>query len=198
MKLLLPYFIILIVVIQLKLRKSTKNNKERMSKFWEKELSANSVRKKDISNLNYITIPDSLPTININDTKILKDYETINKLRERKILNLSGMSNTNIKLEYGVGNLAFLSECDEKFVLLVRTLDELGHLLFSQGYETQGCEIFEYAVYIGSDIKATYTALADYYNKNNNKNGIDKLLLNASSIQTSAKDRIVEYINSVM
>ena len=86
MKLLLPYFIILIVVIQLKLRKSTKNNKERMSKFWEKELSANSVRKKDISNLNYITIPDSLPTININDTKILKDYETINKLRERKIL----------------------------------------------------------------------------------------------------------------
>ena len=178
MKLLLPYFIILIVVIQLKLRKSTKNNKERMSKFWEKELSANSVRKKDISNLNYITIPDSLPTININDTKILKDYETINKLRERKILNLSGMSNTNIKLEYGVGNLAFLSECDDNFVLLVRTLDELGHLLFSQGYETQ--------------------ALADYYNKNNNKNGIDKLLLNASSIQTSAKDRIVEYINSVM
>ena len=143
-------------------------------------------------------IPDSLPTININDTKILKDYETINKLRERKILNLSGMSNTNIKLEYGVGNLAFLSECDDNFVLLVRTLDELGHLLFSQGYETQGCEIFEYAVYIGSDIKATYTALADYYNKNNNKNGIDKLLLNASSIQTSAKDRIVEYINSVM
>lgn len=169
-----------------------------MSKFWEKELSANSVRKKDISNLNYITIPDSLPTININDTKILKDYETINKLRERKILNLSGMSNTNIKLEYGVGNLAFLSECDDNFVLLVRTLDELGHLLFSQGYETQGCEIFEYAVYIGSDIKATYTALADYYNKNNDKNGIDKLLLNASSIQTSAKDRIVEYINSVM
>ena len=108
------------------------------------------------------------------------------------------MSNTNIKLEYGVGNLAFLSECDDNFVLLVRTLDELGHLLFSQGYETQGCEIFEYAVYIGSDIKATYTALADYYNKNNNKNGIDKLLLNASSIQTSAKDRIVEYINSVM
>ncbi len=198
MKLLLPYFIILIVVIQLKLRKNTKNNKERMSKFWEKELSANSVRKKDISNLNYITIPDSLPTININDTKILKDYETINKLRERKILNLSGMSNTNIKLEYGVGNLAFLSECDDNFVLLVRTLDELGHLLFSQGYETQGCEIFEYAVYIGSDIKATYTALADYYNKNNNKNGIDKLLLNANSIQTSAKDRIVEYINSVM
>ena len=47
-------------------------------------------------------------------------------------------------------------------------------------------------------VKATYTALADYYNKNNNKNDIDKLLLNASSIQTSAKDRIVEYINSVM
>ena len=127
MKLLLPYFIILIVVIQLKLRKSTKNNKERMSKFWEKELSANSVRKKDISNLNYITIPDSLPTININDTKILKDYETINKLRERKILNLSGMSNTNIKLEYGVDN-----QSEQVEELSEEELDRLANMILDE------------------------------------------------------------------
>ncbi len=197
MKLLLPYFIILIVVIQLKLRKSTKNDKERMAKFWERELNANSVRKKDISNLNYITIPDTLPTINSDDTKILKCYDTINKLRERKILNLSGMSNTDIKLEYGVGNLAFLSECDDNFVLLVRTLDELGRLLFSQGNETEGCEILEYGVSIGSDIKATYMALADYYKEHNNTNKLNKLLLSASDIQSSAKDRIMEYIRGV-
>ncbi len=196
MKLLLPYFIIIIVVIQLKLRKNTKNNKERMSNFWARESSANSVRKKDISNLNYITIPDSLPTINSNDTNILKSYETINKLKTRKILNLSEMSNTDIKLEYGVGNLTFLSECDDNFVLLVRTLDELGHLL-SQEHEKESCEILEYAVSIGSDIKATYTALADYYISHNETEKLDKLILNASAIQSSSKDRIVEYIMSL-
>ena len=70
MKLLLPYFIILIVVIQLKLHK--KSDKNSISDFLDRETKANSTRKKDISNLNYITIPDSLPLINTEDSNILR------------------------------------------------------------------------------------------------------------------------------
>lgn len=197
MKLLLPYFIILIVIIQLKLHKSTKNNKQRTSDFWERETKANSTRKKDISNLNYITIPDTLPLINTQDEEILRAYDTINKLRCCKILNLSGMSNTDIKLTYGVPNLPVLSEYDDNFISLIRTLDKIGRYFLSDGHNSEGCEILKYAVSIGSDIKSTYTALSDYYITTGNKDALDKLILYADTIQSAAGKRIKEYLMSI-
>ena len=161
MKLLLPYFIILIVVIQLKLHK--KSDKNSISDFLDRETKANSTRKKDISNLNYITIPDSLPLINTEDSNILRAYDVINSMRNRKIVNLSGMSNTDIKLEYGVANLPVLTEYDDNFTTLVRALNTAGTGLIKAGHTKEGCEILEYAILNGSDIKATYVAYYGYF-----------------------------------
>ena len=192
MKLLLPYFIILIVVIQLKLHK--KNNKNSISDFLDRETKANSTRKKDISNLNYITIPDSLPLINTEDSNILRAYDVINSMRNRKIVNLSGMSNTDIKFEYGVANLPVLTEYDDNFTTLVRALNTAGTGLIKAGHAKEGCEILEYAILNGSDIKATYVALADYYQSVNNREGLDKLLMYANAIQSPSGARIKDYL----
>lgn len=195
MKLLLPYFIILIVVIQLKLHK--KSDKNSISDFLDRETKANSTRKKDISNLNYITIPDSLPLINTEDSNILRAYDVINSMRNRKIVNLSGMSNTDIKLEYGVANLPVLTEYDDNFTTLVRALNTAGTGLIKAGHTNEGCEILEYAILNGSDIKATYVALADYYQSVNNREGLDKLLMYANAIQSPSGARIKDYLKSL-
>ena len=195
MKLLLPYFIILIVVIQLKIHK--KSDKNSISDFLDRETKANSTRKKDISKLNYITIPDTLPLINTEDSNILRAYDVINSMRNRKIVNLSGMSNTDIKLEYGVANLPVLTEYDDNFTTLVRALNTAGTGLIKEGHTKEGCEILEYAVSNGSDIKTTYVALADYYQSVNNHEGLDKLLMYANAIQSPSGARIKDYLNSL-
>ena len=59
MKLVLPYFIILLAIFQFFLKKNTKKHEELNKEFWKRERESNTVRKKDISALNYIIIPDT-------------------------------------------------------------------------------------------------------------------------------------------
>ena len=66
MHFILPYFIIILIVIQLYLKKSTRSGSERSKKYWEREQKANSTRKQDISTLNYIKWDDALPAIDNN------------------------------------------------------------------------------------------------------------------------------------
>ena len=51
---------------------------------------------KDISGLDYIRIPDTLTCPDTQDERILKEWHTIEALKEKKILNLSGFTNTDL------------------------------------------------------------------------------------------------------
>ena len=94
--------------------RAEKLEKEQEKRFWLKEEEANSVRKKDLSLLPYITIsPDALPIGVFPTDELLCSYETqVQTLASLKILNLTGFSNTDLKLNYGAPNLTFLTECD--------------------------------------------------------------------------------------
>ena len=170
MRFLLPYFIIILLVIQLYLKKNTNSVKEKLGKFMEKERESNSVRKKDISSLEYINIPDTLPYLNtpresLNDSnpEIAKYINKINSLKDSKILNLTGISNTDLKMQYGPANLATLSEYDDNYTELVRTIAELTHKLIEINEPDNARPWLEYSISINTDIKSCYTDLADIY-----------------------------------
>ena len=63
--------------------------------FWEKERKANSTLRGDTTDLCYITIPEKFFPLN-NDK--------INDLRDKTLVNLTGMTNTDLKLKYGILN----------------------------------------------------------------------------------------------
>ena len=89
------------------LRKSNKTEKQSVQSFLKRESNANSTRKKDISNLDYINVPlDTLPLdITLNDekmqSKILEYKEEILSLSKKPMLNLLGVTNTELKEQYG-------------------------------------------------------------------------------------------------
>ena len=59
--------------------------------FWERELLADSVRRKPIDGLKYVKIPDDLPTELLSDVPEMESIlATIDGLRKDKILNLTG------------------------------------------------------------------------------------------------------------
>lgn len=84
MKLILPYFILILFLLQHNMKKNSKKEKINNETFWKREAEANSVRKKDISGLDYIRIPDTLTCPDTQDERILKEWHTIEALKEKK------------------------------------------------------------------------------------------------------------------
>lgn len=158
-----PYFIILIVMLQFILRKNSRKNDNANEAYWKRERQSNTVRKKDISQLDYVTIPDDFPYTDSSDLEIILHQNNIKELAGKKILNLTGLSNTDLKLEYGAGNLEFLSECDDNFTTLCREIVSLGKCLLDSDYYVEGIRVLEFGIECGSDITANYTMLRDCY-----------------------------------
>ena len=99
--------------------------------FWEKERQANITRKKDISNLDFITVPvNQLPFPETGREDISDIQKHILALASGKIVNFTGISNTELKLRYGAPNLDILSEYDKNYLELVRSLYRYGKYLY--------------------------------------------------------------------
>ena len=205
MHLFLPYFIILLILLQHILRRSTNRQSERNQAFWDREAKANTVRKKDIINLNYITIPAELSLLNsgnirfdeiyYSDNTLQRCYDMIMSLKNEKILNLTGISNTDLKLSYGVANLTALTEYDDNFIMLVKNLASIGHILIDYEDYNDALLFLEFGIRIGTDIRSNYFDLADYYSLTGNIKGLDYLKQKAAVIKSLNKDIILKKLN---
>jgi len=210
MYLILPYFILLIVVLQIFLRKNSKKDEERTQQFWERERKANEVRKKDISNLNYITIPSNLlPDRQLTDhslekqndsfvdkclclSNVKKAYDAFANYYDKKMLNLNNISNTDIKMTYGAANLTILSEYDDNFTAMCKAAVKLAKTLDENDLLDEAVPYLEFIVKSGTDMTSAYMMLADYYIKNNNLKEIENLKSYANLLNSLTKDIILK------
>lgn len=191
--------IIIIFVLWLfyEIKKSKKNFKEDNENFWKRENDANLARRTDISDLNYITLPlDHLPMSNQEDSTINSYRDTILKLSDKKMLNLSGYSNTDLKFKYGAANFNILSDCDNNYSLLVSTLEKWGERLYSKGLLSEAIQVLEFAVSCNSDVSRTYQLLARIYIEQNTPEKINTLLDKLHDINMFHKDIIIEELKN--
>ena len=110
------------------MRRSRKSIDSELKEFWDRELQANSVRKQPLTDIQYVE-PDfsMLPFDEAPSDDSIKDYQDkLLALKDKKIVNLAGVSNTDLKLKYGVANLEYLSSCDNNFIELVKYLYDNG------------------------------------------------------------------------
>ena len=187
---------ILCLILMHNINRSKRLTKERSDQFWKQEADADNTRKKEISSLDYIYIPIETLPFGVDTTKeVVALEDTLRRLDSTKILNLSAYTNTELKLEYGVANLSFLSECDERFTLLIRTLYQWAVLLQEHDFINEAVQVAEYSIEIGSDISGCYYMLADYYQAIGNTEAIQNLQKSADSIQGLQADPIKDYLN---
>lgn len=166
--LLLPSITILILVLNHNIRKNKNKDPQSVNSYLSREDAANSTRRKDISDLPYIEVPlNTLPLdITLNDEKkqlqILQYIKEIRALADKKMLNLIGVSNTELKERYGPANLELLTMYDMNYARYIRNLHLLAECIYSE-YPEKAVEIWEYCLSIGTDISGTYSSLAKYY-----------------------------------
>ena len=184
--LLLASTIIFISLLTGLIKKHTKKVKKAEQAFWDKELAANHVRKKSLDSLDYVTIPmERLPLGIMADNEKIQEYiSIIQALSARKIVNFTGITNTDLKLTYGTANITALSEYDENYTTLITTLQRWAKLLYDGGFVDDTCTLLEYAVSIGSDVSATYYLLADIYQARQQEDKIFELIDSASDLNS--------------
>ena len=185
-----------VILIAINGRRQKKVNSEQNESFWDRERRANSVRRKPLDGLNYITIPlETFPThVLRQDSVVAECIEMLESLASQKIVNFTGYSNTDLKLEYGTANINLLSEYDQNFTLLVRTLQKWADVLLGAGYREEACVLMEYAVNIGTDVSRTYDELAEYYVSLKDLDSIDRLKYMAGNLRSSSKSIILRHL----
>ena len=82
------------------------------------------------------------------------------------MLNLTGLTNTDLKLEYGAANLDALCEYDNHFTTFVQTIPIYARELIDAGQTEDARELLELAVSYHADASVIYTMLADIYQQN--------------------------------
>ncbi len=189
---------ILVIWIAYQRRKGDRATKKQSEAFWARERDANLSRKKDLSNLDYITIPfENLPFSDSSNKEILFIQKQLENLRDQKIVNLSGLSNTDLKLSYGVANINLLSSYDQNFIVLVRSLNKWGELLLQDHNIPDATTVFEYAISCGSDISQTFLSLAGIYLDNRSYDKLIMLKEKAKQISTPLKEPLLLKLNAI-
>lgn len=188
-------FIVFCLWLRYQLKKSSKREDSLSQNFWEKEAEANNTRRKSLENLDYITIPlESFPT-EINslseNERFMECLETLHTLSNEKIVNLTGLTNTELKLKYGAPNINLLMQFDQNYTLLARTLQSFAEELYKAGFISESQTVLEFAISTHTDVSQSYFLLADIYDRENHPEKINELIETAEGLNTVMKNPIV-------
>lgn len=192
----LTIVMIFILWMHYKMRSSDRKMQKSTRHFWEKEQQANNTRRQSLNSVKYISIPlDRLPFLDNPSETIAVSQEHIQKMAEKKIANFSSMTNTDLKLAYGAANLDTLSEMDQNFTELLRTLYQWGQALYDEGLYEEARTVLEYGVACKTDISKHYTLLAEIYKHKNMPEKIQDLVNITENLDTLMKASILKSLN---
>ena len=126
-------------------KRSDRQQNEIKELFWEREQRANFVRRQDISGLSYISIPFDYFSIGVfSDETLIQCEQALASFRDKKILNLTGLSNTELKLMYGPANLPDLTLYDENYAQMLHILTNYSNRLLELGHFDAAIPVLEF------------------------------------------------------
>lgn len=175
-----------------------KKSKRADEDFWEKESKANATRKQSLDALPYILIPiNELPFQVVTNEEVTAIETKLRALAKEKIVNFTGVSNTELKLRYGAGNLEILTQYDENYTKLVQLLYHWGEKLSELSYQKEAIQVLEYGVRIQTDIRAHYLLLANLYRNTGQSAKIQGLIDAADTLNSLNKNGIIRGLVSL-
>ena len=183
--------------------KSSRQDEERVRAFWTRENEANNTRRKNLDTIEYVKVPNwisldslskSLPT---DDDELNRCNDILKTLMSQRILNLTGMTSTDIKLEYGPANLSKLDEYDQNFTLFAQTIYAYGERLHTLGFDHEAMRVLRYGIDSLADISGNYKLLATLYIKYGQQDKIYEIKETATKLNSLLKNSIIKYLDEL-
>ncbi len=166
--------------------------------FWEKEQKGNFVRAQSTEDLVRITLPDDLPYEEDCDEELAPIMKKIIPLKEAEIINLTGITNTDLKLKYGLPNLEYLMECDGNFTNMVVYLNKWADYLISHLRIDDAVKVLEFAVSCHADVGNIYINLAKIYIDRNEASKVNHLIEVCSSLNSLSSNLTVDKLKALL
>ncbi len=193
----LPFFLIFLIWLAFRLRSLQSKQQQQEADFWTKERQANITPAKDISNLRYITIPlEKFPLNFSDDEKVIEIEEELKELSTHRLLNLIGVTNTDLKLTYGVPNFETMSKIGDDFDRVCVLLNGYAHALMDAERIDDVITVLEFAVGVGTDISESYTMLASCYDAKGMHEKLDLLKKQVEQSKLLLKNSILSKIEA--
>lgn len=192
MRFTVPIIIIVFsVVFKTVVNRKPKNDPDAL--FMERERLANLTPKKDISGLPYIKVPVSELPLDVptesEETKERQDI--IRSMADKQVLNLTGITNTDLKLEYGAPNINILSAADGNYTRLIQSITYLSEDYINSRHLSEARRLLEYGISIGTDSRRSYLMLASIYKEEGTPEKIAPLIESAKKIDSLLRESII-------
>lgn len=196
-----PIFLIALViftaVLAVKRQRQTRAQHEVDEAFVERERKANATRRQDISRLDYLLFSTkALPIGRIDDARIASYEAVLTGLSDKRIIDLSSYSNTDLKLMYGPANLNELTEYDENYHTLAVTLFNYANRARELNYPETAIQILEYAMSLSIDSSQIYLLLAELYLETNTPEKTDAIRDAVSAMDESLQKLVLPKLPS--
>ena len=195
----LTIFMIIIIFLAIRYRSNERHQQEIQDDFWSKEAAANATPSVDLSNLKYITIPlDKFPLGFSQEEKILSLESQLRELSTKPMLNLTGKTNTELKLTYGVPNLEKMMEIGENFDTLTILLKDYAQALLEHKMLAEAIVVLEFGAGIGTDISQHYIMLGECYQSLGKTEKIRHLMEKISQSDLLLGPSIIRQLNALL
>lgn len=182
-------FLLFVIVFNIVARVRSRKTDNTEEAFRERESAANAVRRKSLDDLTYVDLSsEAFPVaLSANLPEASEILEQLRSLVEKKAVNLSAHTNTELKEMYGVSNLPLLTEYDQNFTEITLLLQKWAALLWEKEEKEAAAEVLRYAVSLGSDLSQTYGLLAQYYAEKKDLSELQNLAEKANALESSSK-----------
>lgn len=193
----IPLLILIFAIwLNIQLRKKRPSSDE---DYYQRESKANLSRSRDITALDYISLDlTKLPLEDKEDSTLNSYRDSVVKLADKKLINLAGKTNTDLKEAYGIANLNFLIEYENNYITLVAMLYKWAQRLYDASYTEDARAVLEYALSIKCDAAGAYRLLAKIYKQSNSPEKIRELIEQLSDISIHDKDELIRSLNNLM
>lgn len=194
----ISFFILIVSTINFFAGNTRNRDRAKKDAFWKKESEANATADKDLSSLSYIPLSPALSEITADTPELKELKQSLMDFKDKPVVNLTGITNTDLKLRYGASNIGLLSQYDQNFSDLCILVQSFGKSLLDAGQPDDARIVFEYGVSIGSDITDTYVMLAYLYLECHQAYRIDALITNAEKLNSLSKDTIILKLKKIV
>ena len=195
----LTFFIAFVIALSLRYAYLNKKQKDTEEEFWAREEKAKHVPKKDLSELEYIHVPmEDFPIGKYPDDEMAVLEDSIAKLSQKRLINITGMTNTEVKLAYGTDNLEVLSAMEEDYnELTVLLVDYAKALMERKDYESAQ-KVLRFGIDIGTDVSANYELLGDCCLALDKREEIEELKQTVLSRHLLLESKILFYLDDLL
>ncbi len=197
-----PFFASIIIgslLLMLTIRLLRRKEHNLTKKYLEREALANSARAQSLDTLNYISIPERF--FQFFEESVPESAQeallALLQLKDAPIVNLSGISNTDLKFSYGAANLETLSLYDQNYTIMARSIQTLAEAEYACGHIDQSSELLEFLITTHCDMMRTYRLLSSIYIAEGNAAKTDYLISSASTLPGLTREPIMKMLTSM-